>query len=358
MTEEVIEQASKKATEEIAEQGTKTAAKSVFKQTVVSETKRLSQQEIEEILSAIPAKPSFWKIFSKNYSKDLERILSQLDVHHKDELIKFLKSRKDIKIFIDDFGKNSKLIEVLNRFPEKGIEVYAQLAKLGYGGDVALVEWLNNFERYVVRDKMADIDLYKTLIIEKSKSGAILIKSKKYPVSEIFYDGNKMIAKAGGKGPNGGPVNEFLNSKRIPNMEYVVDGIIFKTDKLGRTSSITGEITRSHIKSKPIRNSKAQTSSVERMGGKVGSDQGGHGIGNNLGGPNEDINLTPMARSINNGDYKRIELIIAKAIESGKTVKVNIQNVYKNGDESLRPIYYIYEYVIDGKITRAVIQNV
>lgn len=267
--------------------------------------KRLSQEEIKEILSEIPAKPSFWKFFSKNYSKDLEKILSQLDSRSKEDLIKYLKSRKDIKIFIDDFGKNSELINIINHFPEKGVEVYFLLAKVGFGGNVALLEWLNNFERRVVRDRMADIDLYRTLVLEKTKSGGLLIKSEKYPVSEIFFDGNKMIAKAGGKGPKGGPVNDFLNTKRIPNMEYEVDGIIFKTDKLGRTSSITGEVTPSHMRNKPKRNSKDQTASVERMGGKVGSDEGGHGLANNLGGPNEDINLTPMARSINNGEYKK-----------------------------------------------------
>lgn len=238
------------------------------------------------------------------------------------------------------------------------MEVYFLLAKVGFGSNVVLLEWLNNFERRIVRDRMADVDLYKTLILEKTKSGELLIKSEKYPASEILFNGNKMIAKAGGKGAHGGPVNEFLNSKRIPNIEYDVDGIIFKTDKFGRTASITGEITPAHMNNKPIRNGKSQTSSVERMGGKVGSDQGGHGLANNLGGPNEDINLTPMSRKINNGEYKRIELIISKAVKSGKSVKVNIQNVYKNGDTSLRPIYYIYEYVIDGKLTRTVIHNI
>lgn len=238
------------------------------------------------------------------------------------------------------------------------MEVYSLLAKVGFGGNSALLEWLNNFERRVVRDRMADIDLYRTLKLERTKSGDLLIRSEKYPASEILFDGNKMIAKAGGKGPKGGPVNDFLNTKRIPNMEYDVDGIIFKTDKYGRTGSITGEVTPSHMKNKPVRNGKDQTSSVERMGGKTGSDQGGHGLANNLGGPNEDINLTPMARTINNGEYKKHEKIIAKAVAKGKTVKVNIQNVYKNGDNSLRPIYYIYEYIIDGKLTRAVIQNI
>lgn len=331
--------------------------KSAIKQTASSETKRLSQKEIKEILSEIPAKPSFWKIFSKNYSKELERILSQINSQSKDEIIKYLKSRKNIKTFVDDFGKNPNLTKIINKFPEKGIEVYFLLSKAGFGSNSALLEWLNNFERYVIRDRMADIDLYKTLILEKTKSGGLFIRSKKYPTSEILFDGNKMIAKAGGKGPKGGPVNEFLNSKRMPNMDYDVDGIIYKTDKFGRTASITGEVTPTHVKNRPVRNGKAQTSSVERMGGKAGSDQGGHGLANSLGGPNEDINLTPMSRAINNGEYKRIELLLAKAIQSGKSVKVNIQNVYKNGDESLRPIYYIYEYVIDGKMTRSIIQN-
>lgn len=269
-----------------------------------------------------------------------------------------MKSRKNIKIFVDDFSKSPELINILNRFPEKGVEVYSLLAKVGFGSNVALLEWLNNFERRIVRDRMADVDLYRTLILEKTKSGGLLIKSEKYPISEILFDGNKMIAKAGGKGVKGGPVNEFLNSRRIPNMEYEVDGIIYKTDKYGRTANITGEVTPSHMKNRPVRNEKAQTSSVERMGGKVGYDEGGHGLANRLGGPNEDINLTPMSRTINNGEYKRHERIIAQAVKNGQSVKINIQNIYKSGDESLRPISYIYEYVIDGKLTRVVLQNI
>lgn len=326
---------------------------------MTAEVKRLTQSEIEDILTHIPAKTSFWKIFSKDYTKQLQKILSQVDSRSKDELIKFLSSRKNIKIFIDDFGKNDNLIKILNQFPEKGIEVYYHLSKNGYGSNAVLFEWLNNFERFVVRDKKADIELYKTLSFTKTKSGGLLIKSEKYPTTEILYDGNKMIARAGGRGSQGvgGPVNEFLNSKRIPNMVYEVDGIFYKTDKFGRTATITGELMPSHYKNKPIRNNKTQTSSVERMDGKVGHDQGGHGIANNLGGPNEDINLTPMAKNVNNGEYKKHEKIIAKALEAGKTVKVNIQNIYKNGDPSQRPIHYIYEYVIDGKLTHVLISN-
>lgn len=323
---------------------------------MISETKRLSQKEIKEILSNIPAKPSGWKIFSKNYSKELETILSQLDDRSKDELIRFLKSRKNIKIFIDDFGKRPDLIDILNRFPEKGVEVYSHLAKVGFGSNAVLLEWLNNLERSIVRDRMADIDIYKTLILEKTKTGGLLIKSGKDPVSEILYEGNKIIAKAGSRGPQGGALNYFLNTKRMPDMEYLVDGIIYKTDKFGRTVRITGDLKPSNLKIKP-RNNANQTSSVQRMGGKVGYDEGGHGLAANLGGPHEDINLTPMARNINNGEYKRHENIIAKALKAGKSVKVNIQNVYKNGTDSQRPISYIYEYIIDGKLTRVVIQN-
>ena len=328
-----------------------------MKRTIIRETKHLSQEEIKEVLLAIPAKPSFWKIFSKNYSKELEKILSQLDRRSKADIIKFLKSRKNIKIFIDDFERNPEIIKILNNFPDKGVEVYSLLSKTGFGANSTLLEWLNNFERRVVRDRMADIDLYRTLVLEKTKSGGLLIKSEKYPASEILFDGNKMIAKAGGKGGKGGPVNDFLNTKRMPNMEYEVDGIIYKTDIFGRTANITGEITPNHMKNKPVRNNSTQTSSVERMGGRVGYDQGGHGLANNLGGPNEDINLTPMARALNNGEYKKHERIIAKAVENGKSVKINIQNIYKSGDETLRPVSYIYEYVIDGKKTRVVLQN-
>lgn len=324
-----------------------------------AETKLLTKSEIDAIVKSLPVKPSFWKIFSKNYTTELEKILSQLDVRSKPELIKYLQSRKNIRIFVDDFGKHPECIKVINAFPEKGIEVYALLANKGFGSNAALLEWLNNFERYVVRDRMSDINLYKTLTFNKTKEGGLLIKSLKYPDTEILFDGSKMVAKAGGRGLHGqgGPVNQFLNTKRIPNMDYEVDGIIFKTDKFGRTAKINGEVTPAHLKNKPKRNNADQTSSVKRMGGQPGSDQGGHAWGNQFGGPNEDINLTPMLRTLNNGEYKQIENTIAKALKEGKSVKINIQNIYKKDDSSLRPIAYIYEYVIDGKLSRKVLQN-
>ena len=269
----------------------------------------MSKKEIDDILRIIPAKPSLLNIFGKNYTKDLKTILMQLDKKNQAELLKYLKSRKNIKIFVDDFGKHPELISIINKFPEKGIEVYALLANHGFGSNVTLLEWLNNFERYVVRDRMSDVELYKTLVISKLKDGRLILKSEKYPETEIIYDGYKMIAKAGGKGlkGEGGPVNQFLNSKRMPNMEYEVDGVIFKTDKYGRTAKVSGEVNQTHINNKPHRNNKDQTSSVKRMGGNLNTDQGGHAWGNQFGGPNEDINLTPMLRSVNNGEYKSLE---------------------------------------------------
>lgn len=325
-----------------------------MKSTIASEAKKFTEEEVKELVKKLPAKTSFWKIFSKNYEKDLAKILSQLDRNTKEDLLKLLADRKKLKIFIDDFGKNHDLIKVINKFPKSGIDAYGKLAKGTFGSNHALVEWLCEFRHSTRLDPL----LYESLSTELLKDGSLKLVCKKSPASEIIFDGVKFIARAGGKRPTGGgPINEFLMSKRMPNIEYIVDGVSFKTDRFGRTAFVKGEVSPSHIKNKPARNTSSQTSSVERMGGNKATDQGGHFWGNQFGGPNEDINLSPMLTELNNGQYKSIESAITKAINEGKTVKLNIQALYKDGSESMRPAGYIYEYVIDGKLKRVVMYN-
>ena len=65
-------------------------------------------------------------------------------------------------------------------------------------------------------------------------------------------------------------------------------------------------------------------------------------------------NLVQTRRTINRGDYKRMENEIAKALQEGKWVSVHIKIEY-NG-ESGRPTKIRAEYIIDGKKTDAMLR--
>lgn len=53
-------------------------------------------------------------------------------------------------------------------------------------------------------------------------------------------------------------------------------------------------------------------------------DDGGHIIARILGGAEGEENLVPMRRTINRGDYKKMENEIAKALQEGKKVTIHI----------------------------------
>ena len=57
-------------------------------------------------------------------------------------------------------------------------------------------------------------------------------------------------------------------------------------------------------------------------------DDGGHIIARILSGSEGEENLVPMRRTINRGDYKRMENEIAKALQEGKGVSVHIKIEY------------------------------
>lgn len=133
--------------------------------------------------------------------------------------------------------------------------------------------------------------------------------------------------------------------KLVPNHEYTINGVTYRTDELGRIISCEGK-----AKSTPEgeRDNKAQG----RAGGedRKPGDQGGHILARIFGGAKGIENMLAMrGAAINQSVYKRMEIEIAKALEDGKDVDVQV-NVEYEGD-SQRPSKITFKYTIDGKET-------
>lgn len=134
------------------------------------------------------------------------------------------------------------------------------------------------------------------------------------------------------------------NGELRPNTEYTVKGNTYKTDESGRPVSC--DATPKYTE-EGCRNTKEQKES----GGdeRQEDDDGGHIIAKILGGAEGAENLVPMRRTINRGDYKKMENEISKALQEGKQVTVHTDLVY-NGN-SKRPSEICAEYTIDGQKT-------
>ena len=134
------------------------------------------------------------------------------------------------------------------------------------------------------------------------------------------------------------------NGKLLPNVEYTVNGNTYKTDAHGRI--ISCDANPKYTEEGPRDNKKQREAGGEERREK---DDGGHIVARILGGAEGSENLVPMRSTINKGDYKKMENEIAKALQEGKEVAVNIELEY-DGD-SQRPSKIKVTYTIDGKTT-------
>jgi hypothetical protein len=141
------------------------------------------------------------------------------------------------------------------------------------------------------------------------------------------------------------------NGEILPNIEYTVNGNTYKTDERGNKVSCDSTPEYTEDGSRNMKEQK-ESGGEERQD----DDDGGHIIARILGGAEGEENLVPMRRTINRGDYKRMENEISKALQEGKKVTMHIDIEY-DGDSS-RPSKIRVEYTIDGKKTVCEFDNV
>ncbi len=143
-------------------------------------------------------------------------------------------------------------------------------------------------------------------------------------------------------------INETTGLK--PNIRYESNGYIYTTDEYGRIETAIAKALRLED---GVRNNSDQV----KAGGQDRriNDDGGHLIARIFGGSERLDNIVAMDRSINRGEYKKIENQLASALQDGKSASMKVKLEYEG--ESQRPSKLIVRTNIDGEKSRRVIDN-
>ncbi|MCQ2962322.1 MAG: DNA/RNA non-specific endonuclease [archaeon] len=134
--------------------------------------------------------------------------------------------------------------------------------------------------------------------------------------------------------------NVYLkDNKLMPNSEYTLNGVTYKTDENGNKISWEGTLKTYSPEAERDGNAQAESGGKDRLPG----DDGGHLEARILGGDPGNGNLEPMRDTVNRGDYKRSENEIADAINNGNEVH-DKGTIYREDPNTTRPTKIEREY--------------
>lgn len=154
--------------------------------------------------------------------------------------------------------------------------------------------------------------------------------------------------KAGSKNDWDRQINQ---SSFQPNKQYrLSNGHKYLTDSKGRVNKVEGELSL---------NTMDRNKNQQRNAGKAENatgDDGGHLIASSLGGAGDRINMVPQASKLNRGDWKKMENLLRKELNSGKKVSIKVDIGYSNGNTK-RPNQFIVRPVVDGKPIKPFVFN-
>ena len=140
------------------------------------------------------------------------------------------------------------------------------------------------------------------------------------------------------------------DGRLLPDCRYTINGTTYTTDGKGRIISCDASPESSPEGSRDLKEQR-EAGGEDRQE----DDDGGHILARVLGGSEGIENLIPMRRTLNRGDYKKMENEINKALGEGKEVTMHVEVEYD--DDSGRPSRIRVEYTIDGKKTEVVFDN-
>ena len=126
--------------------------------------------------------------------------------------------------------------------------------------------------------------------------------------------------------------NDYMkNGELLPNNEYTInENNTYKTDDQSR-------ITSFNSKPKYTTEGGRDLTEQKEIGGdeRKSDDDGGHLVARVLGGSEGKENLVPMRRTINRGDYKKMENEIAAACKENKDVSLCGDVKYSGEEEAI-----------------------
>lgn len=164
--------------------------------------------------------------------------------------------------------------------------------------------------------------------------------------SKIILSGKNAYCVMGNRKGNFS-MNEFLcNRKMLPNMTYHVldefredEGIIrYGTDRYGRVVTLRTDLNDccNELPKAVGRNSHYIVDACQMKDMVIG-DQGGHLIAHDYNGPDDAINIVPMPRALNTGEWLRMESKVFKEHCLRPHAEVTMQIAYPKGRVTFRP---------------------
>ncbi len=136
--------------------------------------------------------------------------------------------------------------------------------------------------------------------------------------------------------------------------KIINNGYKFEKDSLGRPTRVTGKLKLSGVERKG--DYQAQLNQKTAGGSdRLMDDHGGHLIGDRFEGASEKYNLVAMNGKLNQGEYKSMENLWAKALQDGRDVNVDIKPIFSG--KSMRPDKIVVKYNIDGMPTTRIFNN-
>lgn len=370
--QDVLAKTSKDALEKMAKQsaeesGSKYVGKSLGNQIV----KRAAREKVEKEMEKNGLK-SFLEYGNHKATKELSSVsipMSKIKMakrannsSYKDRLMGI---RKINKAQIAQFSENIKGKPYAALYKNIAINSYKQ-------GEEAL-KMLNkeNPQLYASIRKMMDADgpfknknyYLKYFECAKGRNGELLVFNSDPSAvnSAILVKGNTIRVISGcpdlPKGDKRSAAPNFFLDYVLPNKRYVIDGVEYRTDKLGRTTFAQKFYTPESYKNIKVKsdldNNRRNFMVKHKNGRGTNVDDAGHIFQRNLGGINEGVNLVPMRNDWqrSGGEWRKFEemeeKIIERAMSKGKTVTSQRRLIYDK--DSKRPSKMGITVIIDGK---------
>lgn len=144
-----------------------------------------------------------------------------------------------------------------------------------------------------------------------------------------------------------------VHEYRIPNTKYTLNEFTYHTDDQGRVTLIEGNARF------PGDDSTRNQFDQRTSGGpdRAYTDDGGHLVAKLLGGDASWLNIVPMDAKLNRGDYKSMELTVAKMLENGENPQIKIKVRYDD-QQGIRPSGFTYTVETNDKKIQRVFDNV
>lgn len=138
-----------------------------------------------------------------------------------------------------------------------------------------------------------------------------------------------------------------------PNMEYAINGYLYRTDSQGRITGAEGEL---HLRKRDGRKVIRDDMETIGKGSQRKTDDRGHLIGDIFDGGNGLENIVPMDKKLNqSGGYWKLEKTLGDALAAGCKVYYKVEPRYSGN--SHRPSEFVVTYTIDGETTVTVFKN-